>query len=87
MYLIGVAESVIYVGQAVQLHRRYLEHYDERHNFVLRDILAGASSAWFAFRRVFSEEGLNLLERCYISTFLSTVINVQHAARSEETQS
>lgn len=68
-----------YIGQAKNLRRRYVEHYNERSNERLRQIIENCQRLVFAWLPVYEDVNLTVLEQEYITRYKDIIINIQFA--------
>lgn len=67
----------VYVGQANNLRRRYVEHYNERQNEELRLLIENCAEPEFAWLPVYEQGRLSQMEQNYITQYKDVVINIQ----------
>ena len=68
----------IYVGQATNLRKRYVDHYNERDNEALRLLIETCDQPEFAWLPVYEKGRLTAIEQCYITHYKDFVINIQY---------
>ena len=69
----------VYVGQAHNLRRRYVEHYNERQNEALRLLIESCEDPEFAWFPVYEYGQLDQREQHYITRYKEFAINIQRA--------
>ena len=67
----------VYVGQANNLRRRYVEHYNERQNEELRLLIETCPEPEFAWLPVYEQGRLTNIEQNFITQYRDVVINIQ----------
>ena len=67
----------VYVGQANNLRRKYVEHYNERQNEELRLLIETCSEPEFAWLPVYEQGQLTDMEQNFITQYRDVVINIQ----------
>lgn len=84
IYLVMCRDTVdqgqrgLYVGQATNLRKRYVEHYNERDNEMLRDLIESCAKPEFAWMPVYEQGRLTEIEQSFISQYRDIVINIQY---------
>ena len=68
----------VYVGQATNLRKRYVDHYNERHNEALRLLIETCDQPEFAWLPVYQKGRLTGIEQCYITRYKDFAINIQY---------
>ena len=69
----------VYVGQAINLRKRYVDHFDERDNEELRLLIENCAEPEFAWMPVYEQGQLTETEQAYITRYKDVVINIQYA--------
>lgn len=75
--MLDSGEKCVYVGQAKDLKRRYVEHFNERQNEVLRLLIESCDDLEFAWRRVYEVGALTTIEKECIARYKAWAINIQ----------
>ena len=68
----------VYVGQAIDLRKRYVDHFNERDNEELRRLIENCAEPEFAWLPVFEQGRLTETEQSYITRYRDVVINIQY---------
>ena len=68
----------VYVGQATNLRKRYLDHYNERDNEALRVLIGSCAEPEFAWLPIYERGRLTEAEQSYITRYKDFAINIQH---------
>lgn len=67
----------VYVGQATNLRKRYVDHFNESDNEVLRLLIENCAEPEFAWLPVYEKGRLTETEQSYITQYRDVVINIQ----------
>ena len=68
----------MYVGQAKNLRRRYVDHYNESQNEKLRLLIENCEAPEFAWLPIYEQGRLTAAEQNYITQYKEFVINIQY---------
>ena len=68
----------VYVGQATNLRKRYVDHFNERDNPELRRLIEACAEPEFAWLPVYEQGRLTETEQRYITRYRDVVINIQY---------
>ena len=68
----------VYVGQATNLRKRYVDHFNERDNEELRLLIENCPEPEFAWLPVYEQGRLTETEQSYITQYKDVVINIQY---------